>query len=308
MITRPSLWRLMAILGLCVLVLGQITPTQAYSGAFFHTVSRGSRGTDVAVVQWLLNISADGDFGPNTDAAVRSFQSSHNLTVDGVVGNNTWNALIVTVRRGSQGNAVKAVQSALNAKLHSGLTVDGDFGGGTEAAVKAFQQHAGISADGVVGPTTWKNLIWHYEYPDMSANLCDQDPAGNGTANWGVAATIAQLEQATRSFAARGYGQVPLGDIGFEHGGNIPDHNAHEKGVDVDIWPIRTDRAQCSAGRITWQSSTYDRAATRELVKAIRAAAPGHVDIIFFNDPVLISEGLTTKLQNHDNHLHVRYR
>ncbi len=75
----------------------------------------------------------------------------------------------------------------------------------------------------------------------------------------------------------------------------------------MDIWPIRTDSAQCTAGRITWQSATYDRAATRELVKAIRAAAPGHVKLVFFNDPTLISEGLTTSYANHDNHLHVRY-
>jgi hypothetical protein len=77
--------------------------------------------------------------------------------------------------------------------------------------------------------------------------------------------------------------------------------------MDIDIWPIRTDNAQCSAGRITWQSAAYDQAATRALAKAIRDAAPGHVKLIFFNDPVLIAEGLTTQYPNHDNHLHVRY-
>jgi hypothetical protein len=66
-------------------------------------------------------------------------------------------------------------------------------------------------------------------------------------------------------------------------------------------------RAQCTAGRITWQSPTYDRAATRQLVQAIRASAPGHVKVIWFNDPVLIGEGLTASLSNHDNHLHIRY-
>ena len=33
----------------------------------------------------------------------------------------------------------------------------------------------------------------------------------------------------------------------------------------------------------------------------------GHVKVIYFNDPVLIGEGLTTRLAGHDNHLHVRY-
>ena len=35
----------------------------------------------------------------------------------------------------------------------------------------------------------------------------------------------------------------------------------------------------------------YDRGATRALIKAIRAAAPGHIKVIYFNDPVLIREG-----------------
>jgi hypothetical protein len=40
---------------------------------------------------------------------------------------------------------------------------------------------------------------------------------------------------------------------------------------------------------------------------AVRAAAPGHVKYIWFNDPTLISEGLTQNWPAHDNHLHVRY-
>ena len=51
----------------------------------------------------------------------------------------------------------------------------------------------------------------------------------------------------------------------------------------------------------------YDRAATRALIKMIRAAAPGHVKLIYFNDPVLIREGLTTWYSGHDDHLHIRY-
>ena len=47
--------------------------------------------------------------------------------------------------------------------------------------------------------------------------------------------------------------------------------------------------------------------ATRALIKDIRAAAPGHVKLIYFNDPVLIREGLTTHFPGHDDHLHIRY-
>ena len=69
---------------------------------------------------------------------------------------------------------------------------------------------------------------------------------------------------------------------------------------------MRDARDQCRSG-VRWDWSTYDRAATRALVRAIRATAPGHIKVIYFNDPVLIREGLVTWFEGHDDHIHVRY-
>ena len=62
------------------------------------TLRRGSKGDAIRELQTMLlklgydlgPCGIDGDFGKSTDAAVRSFQSDHRLTVDGVVGKNTW--------------------------------------------------------------------------------------------------------------------------------------------------------------------------------------------------------------------------
>lgn len=53
----------------------------------------GSSGVAVKRLQMALQIAADGSFGPETDRAVREFQSAAGLTVDGVVGRVTWQAL-----------------------------------------------------------------------------------------------------------------------------------------------------------------------------------------------------------------------
>jgi hypothetical protein len=60
-----------------------------------HTTAGGAGGKGGAVrrLQELLHVSADGEFGPETEAAVRRFQSEHGLAVDGVVGPATWAAL-----------------------------------------------------------------------------------------------------------------------------------------------------------------------------------------------------------------------
>lgn len=284
----------------------------ATADAFFHTQSAGNRGVDVRAIQHLLTqhgheVRPDGVFTEATGQAVRAFQEAKGLDVDGVVGPDTWAALVPELREGDSGAAVRALQLELNAKRQLDLEVTGTFDTATAEAVRAFQEHTGIGGAGVADANTWKNLVWHYDYPDFAAGMCDQDPDGNGAANWGTGAAVGQLEQAARAFTETGNGKVPFGDASLEHGGSIPGHGSHQVGLDIDVWPIRADGAQCDAGRITWQSPEYDRAATRELVNKIREAAPGHVALVLFNDPKLIEEGLTSQEPNHDNHLHVRY-
>ena len=74
--------------------------------------------------------------------------------------------------------------------------------------------------------------------------------------------------------------------------------------VDADIPPTRKANDQCTWGS-RWTLPSYDRAATRALIKAINAATPGHVKMILFNDTVLIREGLTRAHPGHDDHLHL---
>jgi len=62
------------------------------------------------------------------------------------------------LQKGSNDPTVRDLQEALKALGYDPGPVDGVFGAMTEAAVKAFQQAKGITADGVVGKITWINI------------------------------------------------------------------------------------------------------------------------------------------------------
>jgi peptidoglycan hydrolase-like protein with peptidoglycan-binding domain len=315
----------LAVVGLTALAVG---PAAAGLTPRFPAQSLGDRGTDVATIQQLFRyrqgqgtihggdgrvttgarnpfvVAVDGVFGPTTRDAVQAFQASRLLPATGVVEAATWGALVVPLGPGAQGDAVAALQRELREKRRAAIPLDGVYGASTTTAVMSFQAHMGLPQTGATDLATWRALVWHFEEPRFSAAaLCDYDPPAN--ANWGTAEMIATIEAAGAVMVNAGYGRVAVGDLSYEHGGDHPEHDTHEVGLDADIRPMRKANDQCSSGS-NWRLAAYDRTATRALIKAIRAATPGHVKKILFNDPQLIAEGLTVYQSGHDDHLHVR--
>ena len=142
---------------------------------------------------FLGKLTVDGIFGARMADTVKRFQKQFSLTADGVVGRQTWYKISyiyvsvkdlaeltsegetssgtlsdgswggTTLRQGSTGSAVEQLQFWLNtlAQYDAGIpstAVDGVFGSRTAAAVRAFQRREGLTADGVVGRTTWTTL------------------------------------------------------------------------------------------------------------------------------------------------------
>ncbi|MFJ9706406.1 peptidoglycan-binding protein [Streptomyces sp. NPDC101234] len=151
-------------------------PINLNSSSCPANIVQGDTGGCVTELQRLLrhfgySIDVDGDFGSGTYSAVRAFQSSNGLTVDGQVGTNTKRELYDTdespstamdlrsascpsnIVEGDSGGCISTLQALLNGKGQH-LDVDGQFGPATLAAVKAFQSAAGLSADGEVGHDT----------------------------------------------------------------------------------------------------------------------------------------------------------
>lgn len=110
------------------------------------------------------------EFDADLDRAVRAFQQQRGLSVDGIVGVNTYRTLeearwrlgdrLLTFVAGNllAGDDVHALQQRL---LDLGFKVgkiDGRFGHRTEQAVRDFQRNIGVPADGTCGPATLKAL------------------------------------------------------------------------------------------------------------------------------------------------------
>jgi peptidoglycan hydrolase-like protein with peptidoglycan-binding domain len=135
-------------------------------------VQNGSQGHPIRTLQFLLrahghNLTVDGMFGPATEAAVKAFQTSKGMTADGIMSAQTWLTLIIQVKKGSSGDAVRGVQEEFQFRAGEpgkGLKVDGIFGPQTDSTVRGFQ-HAlsldvsSVVVDGIVGPVTWQALV-----------------------------------------------------------------------------------------------------------------------------------------------------
>ena len=167
----------------------------------------GSRGNSVFQIQFFLNevasatpeipgLAVDGIFGSGTQTSVKAFQTKYELSVDGVIGRNTWDAIYLqysslildeipyisapgqyageVLKLGSRGNTVKRLQFALNmiSRYNSSIpsiAMDGIFGAGTERCVRAAQSYYGLPVDGIVGKVTWDKGF--EVYTDLVGNI-----------------------------------------------------------------------------------------------------------------------------------------
>lgn len=188
-----------AVKGLSELETEGLTPEEV-DRIYVDLLRPGDTGIGVTTLQHYLMVVAyfdeslptvalTGTFDPQTEAAVRAFQAQQGLTVDGLVGRNTWNALVAAydstiaalpplpaedaneiypgrfLTAGEESPQVRILQTFLDRAdaLHDFMppvTIDGIFGTQTETAVRAAQTWAGIPVNGAVGPVTWDIIVF----------------------------------------------------------------------------------------------------------------------------------------------------
>ena len=144
-----------------------------------HSLRRGSRGSAVAEVRSMLasiglldntDPASAEVFDEATELAVRHFQQRRKISVDGIVGAETFAALTdahwrlgdrVLAHQAGQmltGDDVAALQSQLLELGYDIKRADGVFGRTTAEALRVFQHDYGLVPDGICGPATLRAL------------------------------------------------------------------------------------------------------------------------------------------------------
>lgn len=139
--------------------------------------------------------------------------------------------MATTIRKGSRGSEVAALQRQLN------LIPDGIFGPITDEAVRQFQKSHSLQADGIVGPQTWAALatgsLPHSRKIDKIILHCSATPEGKDY-------TVAQIRQwhLARNFSDIGYhyviyrdGSVHRGRSENKIGAHTTGYNSHSIGI-----------------------------------------------------------------------------
>lgn len=166
-----------------------IEPPNRNDPRTWPTLRKGDKGPSVEKLHELLTdagfpeVNEGRTLGAKTDQAVRDYQMSRKLDVDGIVGPQTWTALLkdlpavskdepgpfkVEARESlerpllksrSEGAVVEEMQRRLTDLGFEPGPIDGIFGPKTTAAVKAFQKAHDLKVDGICGPKTWRALL-----------------------------------------------------------------------------------------------------------------------------------------------------
>ena len=147
-------------------------PAPVITASGYPLLVQGASGADVALAQKVIGVTADGRFGPITATALGVWQTKHGVTATKKLDNATWSKMValklipsrvvnplekyvnVVLKRGSTGEAVKALQKAIG-----GLVVDGSYGPATETRVKTYQQSKGLTVTGVTDSKVWNALM-----------------------------------------------------------------------------------------------------------------------------------------------------
>jgi peptidoglycan hydrolase-like protein with peptidoglycan-binding domain len=309
----------------------------AAGGVTGVVLKRGSAGPEVERLQDELidlgyltraqKLTGVGKFGPITETALKHFQADNHLPPSGsfdALSQASIRQINEGVALGTRGNVVEGLQDRLVAvslmtvaQVNSGR---GIFGPQTDTALKAFQLQHGMTATGILNDETYKALLLATPaaiskslsspttvdtvLPESGIGFVTYNREPGGADQVGRAGTIRHIHELGELWSTKHPSRpLAIGDISRKGGGPFPPHATHKDGLDVDMRPLTNNgiNEPTNIGAVN-----YSHELTRELIVLVREKFD--IEVVFFNDPLTISEGLSRRAKGHENHVHVRFR
>lgn len=206
---------MIGVAGVAAVEVSAFAATMASSTSSHPTLSVGSHGSAVAILQSALNsngahLAVDGSFGPATLSAVKQFQASQDLVTDGIVGPLTWTTLGSPSAPSSTNSKLTSLgiaQTSINGARANGYALDiskrtrmlyllHSSNGKVSVAASSVVSFAGCNADGCFstpsgvfhvtykGGANVRSAMWHnaaMPYPvyfTWTGYAVHQDPLG----------------------------------------------------------------------------------------------------------------------------------
>jgi peptidoglycan hydrolase-like protein with peptidoglycan-binding domain len=282
---------------------------------------------DLGYMTRAQKLSGVGKFGPITETALKHFQADNHLPANGLFDTSSQAAIRQInegVANGTRGNVVEGLQDRLVAvglmtvaQVNSGR---GIFGPQTDSALKAFQLQHGMTPTGVLNDETYKALLLAAPnaipkslsttssvdtvLPESGIGFTTYNREPGGADQFGRAATIRHIQELGELwFAKHPSRPIAIGDISRKGGGPFPPHATHKDGLDVDMRPLTNNGVNEPTNT---GAANFSHEQTRELILLVKNNFD--IEVVFFNDPLTIKEGLTRHAKGHENHVHVRFR
>lgn len=232
-------------------------------------LKKGDKGKEVVDLQLYLKIKADGDFGVKTEESVKKFQKENKLTIDGIVGEKTWNKM--------------------------GFFISTDLSETTNQTSKIVINQKYMDRDEyLVGPTKKEYLFLHHtaggHNPYQVATMWNNDTRGRVGTEFILGGQSIFNNNSTydgtivQAFPEGAYGWH-LGDNGSEY------MHSHSVGIETcNFGPIKNG--------LTYTGQKADPSQVVELTKSFRGSKTWHK---YSDKQILVLKDLILYIGNRDN-------
>lgn len=164
----------------------------------------------MSILDWLRKLHEEIEQSAVAPIPAETYINGEKVPNDEIVTEGEGDDSLPTIRKGSKGDAVVTLQTALNAAGYDCGAADGIFGKNTKKAVEAFQKAHSLTVDGIVGRKTWTAL--GLMPPEPHVDFVQPPNFKQGDSRWGKK-MYSNHGDKSQTMASSGCGPTSMADI-----------------------------------------------------------------------------------------------